>query len=384
MATIKSEYHRFNGNDWDLHYFKTSADIITETAGEKVLTLAERTKISDYLTSFNSPNKLLQLNASSKIDETHIPALSYLSDSGGSLSGALSGTSASFSSNLTTAGNVTVNGSIKSDSGDIHIDSATSGVDFNGARLHYVSGPLVGFDAANKNYVDSSVSAGMRPVPYVVAAATVDMDWTSLSGLTTIDGYTLNEGDRVLLWEQTDASQNGIYTASTTAWSKVTEDSDSGAYVFVENGNYYNDWYFHCQDNVGTWIPHGRPDTVKAGSGLTKAGNYFNIGSDAITNSMIEDVDVASLNTFSFQDSLPSYSGLVNPGEQSTLTNIIGSLASAIKKLRGTSIAYNTYTDRTIESNYALAKSKTLCSAGGSLPLPADSSQGDLYFKSIE
>jgi len=383
MATIKSEYNRFNGSDWDIHYFKTSADIITETTGEKVLTAAERTKISDYLTSFNSPNKLLQLNASSKIDETHIPALSYLSDSGGSLSGALSGTSASFSSNLTTAGDVTVNGAITSDSGVINIEYV-GGVDFHGAKLQDISNPSSGTDGANKNYVDSSVSAGMRPVPYVVAATTVEMEFTSLSGLTTIDGHTLNEGDRVLVWKQTDASQNGIYTASTTAWSKVTEDSDSGAYVFVENGNYYNDWYFHCQDNVGTWIPHGRPDTVKAGSGLTKAGNYFNIESNAITSSMIDDVDVASLNTFSFQDNLTSYVNLVNPGEQSTLTNIIGSLASAIKKLRGTSIAYNTYTDRTIESNYALAKSKTLCGAGSSLPLPADSGQGDLYFKSIE
>lgn len=28
MATIKSEYYRFNGVSWDIHYFKTTMDMV--------------------------------------------------------------------------------------------------------------------------------------------------------------------------------------------------------------------------------------------------------------------------------------------------------------------------------------------------------------------
>jgi hypothetical protein len=47
----------------------------------------------------------------------------------------------------------------------------------------------------------------------------------TLSGLQTINGYTTEEGDRVLLIGQTDGTENGIYAASTGTWSR-TKDFD--------------------------------------------------------------------------------------------------------------------------------------------------------------
>ena len=47
-------------------------------------------------------------------------------------------------------------------------------------------------------------------------------------GLTTMDGYSIQDGDRVLLHGQTDASENGIYVASTGAWSR-SADADTQA-----------------------------------------------------------------------------------------------------------------------------------------------------------
>lgn len=50
----------------------------------------------------------------------------------------------------------------------------------------------------------------------------------ALSGLLTIDGVTLNAGDRVLVKSQSTGSQNGIYVAASGAWTRAT-DADSGA-----------------------------------------------------------------------------------------------------------------------------------------------------------
>ena len=43
----------------------------------------------------------------------------------------------------------------------------------------------------------------------------------TLSGLQTLDGITLVTNDLVLVNNQTDATQNGVYVASATAWRKL-------------------------------------------------------------------------------------------------------------------------------------------------------------------
>lgn len=48
----------------------------------------------------------------------------------------------------------------------------------------------------------------------------------ALSGLQTIDGVALEAGNRVFVWQQTDATQNGPYNASTGNWTR-TDDADS-------------------------------------------------------------------------------------------------------------------------------------------------------------
>ncbi len=59
-------------------------------------------------------------------------------------------------------------------------------------------------------------------------------------GLLTIDGVTLSAGDRVLLKDQTTASQNGIYVAAAAAWTRATDADVAsellGATVTVSEG----------------------------------------------------------------------------------------------------------------------------------------------------
>ncbi|GKQ96491.1 phage tail protein [Aeromonas hydrophila] len=64
----------------------------------------------------------------------------------------------------------------------------------------------------------------------------------TLSAAQTIDGVALAVGDRVLVKDQADAKQNGIYMVATQAWTRTT-DADTGvkltcgARVYVDEGN---------------------------------------------------------------------------------------------------------------------------------------------------
>lgn len=64
----------------------------------------------------------------------------------------------------------------------------------------------------------------------------------TLQGLQTIDGVALAVNDRVLLKDQTDASENGIYYADTGYWTRAkdfsrNDDIANGTVVFVAEGS---------------------------------------------------------------------------------------------------------------------------------------------------
>lgn len=95
----------------------------------------------------------------------------------------------------------------------------------------------------DKGYVDAVVS-GLQPHAAVIAATTGDTALTGLVPPVIIDGVTLIDTNRVLIKDQTDARQNGIYVFSGSSTSFVraidfNESSESvqGAYTFVLSGN---------------------------------------------------------------------------------------------------------------------------------------------------
>ena len=73
----------------------------------------------------------------------------------------------------------------------------------------------------SKIYVDT-IATGLVVHNSVCAATTVGQN-LDLSGVETIDGITTTNGMRILVKNQTDASQNGIYTASATTWTRSTD-----------------------------------------------------------------------------------------------------------------------------------------------------------------
>lgn len=108
---------------------------------------------------------------------------------------------------------------------------------------------------AVKEYADS-IAAGLNPKASVRAASTVDIGGSYATtpsngqftgAATALDGVTLANNDRVLLKNQTDAKQNGIYVYNGSGQFTRSADMDgspaaevaSGDFVFVVQGSTY-------------------------------------------------------------------------------------------------------------------------------------------------
>jgi len=150
--------------------------------------------------------------------------------------------------------------------------------------------PTDATDAATKSYVDA-VTEGLHIHEAVIAATTTNVTLSSaLENGDTLDGITLATGNRILVKNQSTASENGIYVVQAsgqptraTDFDTATE-VDSGDFVFVYSGTV----------NGGTgWVQTNRPATIgtdaiaftqfsgagtyTAGNGLTLTGTAFSI-----------------------------------------------------------------------------------------------------------
>lgn len=138
---------------------------------------------------------------------------------------------------------------------------------------------------AIKEYIDS-VAQGLDAKDSVDVATTANI---TLSGEQTIDGV-LTSGSRVLVKDQSTASQNGIYVSAAGAWSRAT-DMDAGAevpgaFIPVEVGGTQNGgtlWLCTNSaaptlgtDSVGFTQVNGASNVV-AGDGLAKSGNTLSV-----------------------------------------------------------------------------------------------------------
>ena len=68
-------------------------------------------------------------------------------------------------------------------------------------------------------------------------------DNIALSGEQEIDGVKVADGDRVLVWKQTDATQNGVYTVGAGEWKRAEDADDdadfaTGFFIGVTRGEY--------------------------------------------------------------------------------------------------------------------------------------------------
>jgi len=148
--------------------------------------------------------------------------------------------------------------------------------------------PTADGQVAIKSYVDGLVS-GLHWKKAVEAATTANI---TLSGTQTVDGVALSAGDRILVKDQSDATENGIYVVAASGWSRA-DDMDSGsefpaAAVFVKAGTVNDNLGFTCTndtdptlgtDNI-TFTQFNGAANITAGDGLSKSGNELSVNVD--------------------------------------------------------------------------------------------------------
>lgn len=166
---------------------------------------------------------------------------------------------------------------------------STSGVTLNGTVTNAT-------DATTKAYVDAT-AAGMTWKNAVKAIAVTNFALTGGATLT-IDGYSVQNGDRVLLAGETSGVDNGIYVASgigtaytLTRTTDMASGSDaSGDAAFVQQGTVYGD---------SAWVQTADPAIVGTDaltfsqfsggsvytftSGLNTSGSTISVRTDAVT-----------------------------------------------------------------------------------------------------
>lgn len=118
----------------------------------------------------------------------------------------------------------------------------------------------------------------------VRAASTANL---TLSGAQTIDGVSVVAGDRVLVKNQTAGSANGIYVASSGAWTRAT-DFDTGAEALAaatfvsEGGTQGNQQWFQTTDAPITLGTTALVFAQVGGGQSYTSGNGINITSGVI------------------------------------------------------------------------------------------------------
>lgn len=123
-----------------------------------------------------------------------------------------------------------------------------------GGSITGLGDPSATSDAATKNYVDQAI-AGLRTRIVAEAATTANITIsTDLQNGDTIDGVTLVTGDRVLVKDQSTASENGLYTVVASGSASRDTEYDtiaelSGQMVVVNQGTSNDNKIFLCTTN---------------------------------------------------------------------------------------------------------------------------------------
>jgi len=183
-----------------------------------------------------------------------------------------------------------------------------NGIDLASQRVQNIGDPSTAQDAASKNYVDN-IARGLTWKQAARAGSTGNIVITGPG--TVIDGVTLAANDRILLMNQTTASQNGLWVFQGSAVA-LTRPNDyaaasvqpAGSAATITEGTANNDKTFLVASDgsitvdttATTWAQLGGGGTMyTAGAGLQLAAGAFSVvaGSGILADATSTRVDPA-------------------------------------------------------------------------------------------
>jgi len=151
----------------------------------------------------------------------------------------------------------------------VYVVGATEG---STTRIALVVGSIVSVAAGSSSglsWVCINPATGLlRPTyeyttPVCRAASTANVDIATLNHLDSVDGVGVITGDKVLLLNQTTASQNGVYTIGATEGSTTKDVIPNGAVASILQGATYALYTFwQLSSTTGKW--RGTPGTVSS------------------------------------------------------------------------------------------------------------------------
>ena len=175
-----------------------------------------------------------------------------------------------------------------------------SNVSISGGSVTGLGEPSANSDASTKSYVDQAV-AGLRTRTIAECASTANVVISSaLEAGDVIDGVTLVAGDRVLLKDQSTATENGLYLAVASGAASRDPEHDtiaelSGGMVVVNQGSVNDNKIFLCTTDTDatlgstsityTVITPSNVGTVTSVGVADSGAGEFTVGSSPITSS---------------------------------------------------------------------------------------------------
>ena len=212
-------------------------------------------------------------------------------------------TNANLTGHITSTGNAAVLGSFSSSqlltalsdetgSGVAVFDTAPTLASPTMTGTVTVPTPSNNTDAATKAYVDTIKQGSIDIKDSVRVTSTANIVIASaLTNGSTIDGVTVATGNRVLLKNQTDASENGIYAVVASGAASRTLDANtntlvtSGMYTYVAEGTAGNaiGFVLTTADPITldttnlTFTQFSSAGSIAAGTGMTKTSNTLDV-----------------------------------------------------------------------------------------------------------
>jgi len=175
-------------------------------------------------------------------------------------------------------------------------------VSLNSQKITNLATPTADGDAASKSYVDG-VASGLDIKDSVKVATTANI---TLSGTQTIDGVAVSADERVLVKDQSTASQNGLYLCKASTWARTSDLAAgvdaAGMFTFVEQGSTNADQGFVCSSDKGSAVvgtnnlaftQFSGGGNLTAGDGLDKSGNEFSVDLKSNGGLVIESTELA-------------------------------------------------------------------------------------------
>lgn len=189
-----------------------------------------------------------------------------------------------------------------------------NGMSANSQNITDVATPIAATDAANKSYVDSVAGSGLTVLASTRLATTTILPNTPIyaspaetltagaASTLTVDGTIANLNDRVLVKDQADNRENGIYVVTNAGggvpwvltrasdFNQAATPINANSSTLITGGvtNLNSTWVLNTTVNTidpltdsVTFNQFSASTNLVAGAGLSQTGNTFNVGGTA-------------------------------------------------------------------------------------------------------